>query len=233
MTDGRPVRHYTDAPIAEQEHVVTTVAHRATLVLVALLTAACGLTATGDPSAAATVGDRVVAAADVDETLEAISGSAAFKQQSQGDTSGQFVLDARQQLATQFVRSEILTIVGEREGIVVSDDDLAQARQDLVDQLGGEDALEAAVAEQGLSEEFVLQQLRDQQIQAALQEEIGPGGNLAEFIGTAIADVPIEVNPRYGTWDPTALAVAPFDPLAVTAPQAAAGERTPAETETP
>jgi hypothetical protein len=208
---------------------VTTLAQRLAVVLVALMAAACSLTGTGDPSTAATVGDRAVPTTDIDEMLASIRNSSAFQQQAQGDTSGQFVLDAQTQLVTQFVRSEILAVLAEQEGLSVSDEEVAAAREDLAGQVGGEEALQAAIAEQGLSEEFLVQQLRDQQTQALLQDEIGASANLAEYIQAEIADVPIEVNPRYGQWDPDALAVAPFDPLAIGGGEEPAGSETPTE----
>jgi hypothetical protein len=192
---------------------VTTLAHRLAVVTVAVLAAACSLTGTGDPGTAATVGDRSIPAAEIDESLASIRDSAAFQQQAQGDASGQFVLDAQNQIVTSFIRSEILDIVAERQDITVSDEEVAQARDELVDQLGGPEAFEDRIAEQGLSEEFVLQQLRDQQTQALLQDSIGASEDLAAFVRDEVADVAIEVNPRYGQWNEASLSVAPYDPL--------------------
>lgn len=182
--------------------------------VVVLTASACALTTAGDPTTAAVVGDRSITTADIDENLASIRNSESFQQQAQGDTSGAFVLDAQTQLTTAFVRSEILALVAEREGVVVSDDDVAQARDALVEQLGGPEAFRTRLAEQGLSEPFLLQQLRDQQTQEALQAQIGEGAELAEFIRTQLTDVDIEVNPRYGQWDPESLSVTTFDPLA-------------------
>jgi hypothetical protein len=193
---------------------VTTLAQRLTVVTVALLTAACSLTGTGDPGIAATVGDRSIPAAEIDENLASIRDSAAFRQQARGDASGQFVLDAQTQIVTTFIRSEILDLVAERQDITVSDEEVARARDELVGQLGGPEAFEDRIAEQGLSEEFVLQQLRDQQTQAQLQDSVGASEDLATFIRDEIADVEIEVNPRYGQWNDASLSVTPYDPLA-------------------
>lgn len=191
----------------------------ATLVVLVLATAACALTNTGDPSVAATVGDRSVPAEQIDESLATIRDSEQFQQQAQGDLSGSFALDAQTQLVTGAVRSQILRVVAEQEGIEVSDADVEQARDDLVEQLGGEDEFRSRLADQGVSEDFVVSQLRDQQIQMALQEELGADEDLGAFVQGEIADVPIEVNPRYGEWDPDTLAVTPLQPLAQAAPQ--------------
>lgn len=192
---------------------------RVVVVVVALATAACALTNTGDPSVAATVGDRSIPAAQIDENLAAIRDSEQFRQQAQGDLSGNFALDAQTQLVTGAIRSEILRVVAEREGIEVADAEVADARDELVEQLGGEEEYRSRLAQQGVSEDFVFEQLRDQELQTALQEQLGADADLGAFVRDEIADVPIEVNPRYGEWDPETLAVTPLQPLAQAAPQ--------------
>lgn len=202
---------------------MSTLVRRLAVAMLALLTAACSLTGTGDPANAATVGDREIPATEIDDNLAAIRGSSAFEQQAQGDTSGQFVLDAQNQIVTTFIRSEILDIVAQRQDIVVSDEEVDAALEDLVGQVGGQEAFEERIAEQGFSEEFVRAQVRDQQIQQLLQDEVGADGNLLTFIQDQISDVPIDVNPRYGQWDESTLTVAPFDPLPAPAATAAPG----------
>jgi hypothetical protein len=189
------------------------------VVVVALATTACTLTNTGDPSMAATVGDRSIPAAQIDENLAAIRDSEQFRQQAQGDLSGNFALDAQTQLVTGAIRSEILRVVAEREGIEVAEAEVADARGELVEQLGGEEEYRSRLAQQGVSEDFVIEQLRDQEIQTALQEQLGADADLGAFVRDEIADVPIEVNPRYGEWDPETLAVTPLQPLAQAAPE--------------
>lgn len=198
---------------------MTTLVRRLAVVVAALATAACALTNTGDPSVAATVGDRSIPAARIDENLAAIRDSEQFQQQAQGDLSGSFALDAQTQLVTGAVRSEILRVVAEQEGIEVTDATVTDARDQLVEQLGGEEEFQSRLAAQGVSEDYVLEQLRDQEIQTALQERLGADADLAAFVQGEIADVPIEVNPRYGEWDPETLAVTPLQPLAQAAPQ--------------
>ncbi len=202
---------------------MTTLARRLTIAIAALAATACALTGTGDPSTAAVVGERRIDAAAIDENLESIRNSDAFRQQSAGDPSGTFVLGAQTQLTTAFVRSAILDLLAEREGVQISDAQVTQARDALVRQLGGEQAFRERLAQEGLSESFLLRQLRDQQTQTALQEQIGADSDLVEFIRTELEDVPVEVNPRYGQWDPESLSVVSYDPLAPEGGQAASG----------
>lgn len=207
---------------------MTTLARRASLVIVALMTSACALTNTGDPAVAASVDDRTIAAAEVDATLASIRQSDSFQQQAIGDTSGRLALDAQTQVVTSYVQSAILNEIAERNDVEISDEDITAARDALVEQLGGREAFEARIAEQGLTEEFVTDQvLRVQQTQQALQQEIGPDADFAEFLRTELEDIAIEVNPRYGDWDPQNLTVARFDPLSDVAQAGAAATEAP------
>lgn len=207
---------------------MTTLARRASLVIVALMTSACALTNTGDPAIAAAVDDRTIPAAEVDATLASIRQSDSFQQQAVGDASGRLALDAQTQVVTSYVQSAILDEVAERNDVEVSDGDIAAARDALVEQLGGPEEFQARIAEQGLTEEFVIDQvLRVQQTQQALQREIGADVDFAEFLRTELEDIPVEVNPRYGEWDPQNLTVARFDPLVGVAQAGAAATEAP------
>ena len=207
---------------------MTTLVRRASLVIVALMTSACALTNTGDPAVAASIDDRTIPAAEVDATVASIRQSESFQQQAVGDTSGNLALDAQTQVVTSYVQSAILNEVAERNDVEVSDVDIAAARDALVEQLGGPEAFEAQIDQQGLTEEFVTEQvLRVQQTQQALQQEIGPDADFAEFLRTELEDIDVEVNPRYGEWSPDNLTVTRFDPLDGVAQAGAAGTEAP------
>lgn len=201
---------------------------RSALLLVVLVTAACSLTNTGDPNTAALVGDERIPAATIDEQFESISSSDQFQQQAQQDASGQLATQAQSQLVTSSVRSVILNVVAERNDVQVRDEDVDAAVEEIVAQVGGREAFEQRLAQQGVPEDLFLQQVRDQQLQTALQEQVGAEADFAGFIRDEIADVEIEVNPRYGAWNETALEVQPSDPLAPAGQEAAAGQEQPA-----
>lgn len=203
-------------------------ARRSALLLVALAASACSLTNTGDPNTAAQVGDERIPTATIDVQFEAISNSEAFQQQAQQDASGQLVAQAQSQLVTSSVRSAILNVVAERNDVQVSDADVDAAVEEIVTQVGGQEEFERRLAQQGVPERLFLQQVRDQEIQTALQEQVGGDGDFVAFIRDEIADVPIRVNPRYGAWNETSLDVQPSDPLAPAGEQAGAGQEQPA-----
>jgi hypothetical protein len=112
--------------------------------------------------------------------------------------------------------------------VQVRDEDVDAAVEEIVAQVGGQEAFEQRLAQQGVPEDLFLQQVRDQELQTALQEQAGAEEDFAGFIRDEIADVEIEVNPRYGAWNETALEVQPSDPLAPSGQEAAAGQEQPA-----
>ncbi|HSK89992.1 MAG TPA: SurA N-terminal domain-containing protein [Euzebyales bacterium] len=199
------------------------VVRRSAVLLVALATSACALTNTGDPNTAAVVGDRQIATSAIERNFEAISDSDTYRQQSQQDPNGQLAAQTQSQLVTALVRSEILDLLAARNDVQVDQAQVDAAVEDIVEQVGGEDQFEERLAAQGVPRELFLQQVRDQQVQAALQEQAGgQGADFAAYVRDEMSDVPIEVNPRFGVWDATGLEVRPQDPLAQPGRQAGA-----------
>lgn len=212
-----------------------TVVSRSAILLVALATAACSLTNTGSPSTAAIVGDETVPVAQIDEQFEVVAASAGFEQQAQQDRTGQIAAQTQSQLVTSAVRSAILLVLAERNGVQVTDEQVDAAADEIVVQVGGQEEFERRLAEQGVPEALFRQQVRDQEIQTALQEQVGVDDDFAQFVRDGISDVPIEINPRFGTWNSQGLEVVPADPLAPAGaqpPGAGDGGR-PAEAPTP
>jgi SurA N-terminal domain len=199
-----------------QERVVTTVVRRLAIALLALTTAACALTNTGDPSVAATVGDVRLATSQIDRFFESISSSEAYQQQPQQDD-----MQVQLELVTFLVRSEVFEYVAERNDVQVTDAQIDAAVEDQIERAGGRDAFEQNLSQQGISEDLFVELVRGQELQTAVQEEVGEGDFLT-FVREQSADLEVEVNPRYGEWNANNLTVQPTDPLPVPGEQASA-----------
>ena len=195
---------------------MTTVARRLAIVLLALTTAACALTNTGDPSVAATVGDVRLPTSQIDRFFESISSSEAYQQQPQQDD-----MQVQLELVTFLVRSEVFEYVAERNGAQVTDEQIDAAVEDQIEQAGGRDTFEQNLNQQGISEDLFVELVRGQELQTAVQEEAGEGDFLT-FVREQSADLEVEVNPRYGAWNANNLTVQPTDPLPVPGEQASA-----------
>jgi hypothetical protein len=203
---------------------VTAVARRLTIVLIALMTAACSLTNTGNPNVAATIGDETIPVSVVEGRLDA-EGDSTIE-----SPDGQAAFDSRAQVLTELVLSEFLARMAQRNDIQVSDADVDDSIAQITEQLGGEEALPAWLAQQGMSEETFRRRVREQTVFQALQQKVGDeGGNFDTFFREELARMPVEVNPRYGEWDENALQVRPLDPFASADEQAAGGGQPPAD----
>lgn len=191
---------------------MTLVLRRLAVVSCAMLTAACALTNTGDPNTAAVVGDERIPVAEIERSVESITDTDAFQQQAQGNPE-QLRSQLQTQLTTAAVLSAVLEEVAENNDIEVTDEQVQQAREEFEAQPGGPEQLEQA-RQQGITEEQITRQFRDLELQAALQEQVPEGTDLAAFIRGELDDVTVDVNPRFGRFDPTTFQVQPVDPLA-------------------
>lgn len=189
----------------------------ATLLAATAMLSGCALIATGDPSTVATVGDRSVPVERVESTVDGIYGSQAYLQSGQppGDPA------VREQVVTQFVVSAIVAEIAERNDVDVSSQELAELREGFVEQAGGQEAFDQTLEQQGLSEDFVRQQIRDTALQSALVEQLPEGVDLITFVREELTDLPVEVNPRFGQWDDETLSVGPYRPFADAPPAGA------------
>lgn len=207
---------------------MTTVVRRIAILLVALATTACALTNTGNPSTAAIVGDQTVPVSRIDEQFERIRATDAYQEQAQQDLSGQIAAEAQTRLVTTAVQEALLREAGERNGVEVTEQQIDAAIADLEDQLGGPEELQRRLDEAGLSQRDLRKQIENQQIQQALQQQAGADADFAQFIRETVDDVPVDVNPRYGSWDSQSLQIQPIDPLAPSGAQAAGDAAQPA-----
>ncbi len=133
----------------------------------ALLLAACGPALPA--GTAAVVGDsripraeveRAVANLDLSADREAIADSLPADlspAQRRAQTDEQFaeiVQDLQRRTLDLYIRLEIVRMVAAEEGVEVADADRAEARQALIDSIGGEDELDGVLTQSGFTEEL-------------------------------------------------------------------------------
>lgn len=147
---------------------------RASLLVAAALTlvlAAC--TGSGGSAVAATVGDTEITAADVDEAYSLRAEAPGVASELEGSEAATVEEDLQRAVLTNLIRREILRQAAEDQGIEVTDEDIAQEREALVEQLGGQEELERVLDENNVSEEELQEELRDQAIQTKLAAQLG------------------------------------------------------------
>ncbi|WP_371498796.1 SurA N-terminal domain-containing protein [Kitasatospora sp. NBC_00374] len=174
------------------------------LSLAALLTA-CGSTP-AHQGAAVVVGDERITVAAVEAKVTAVRDAAAAQP---GGSRAERAGLARRTVAELVLDRVIARALADR-GVSVADTEIVQAREADAKLLGGPDALERELlGKQGVPatgiEDFYRQQLGLQKLAAADgQDARSAAGDAAirKALVTAGTALRIEVNPRYGHWDP-------------------------------
>jgi hypothetical protein len=177
---------------------------------------------------AATVNGEEIPADEIDQRVEAVTGDPAVEEQMGGEGGEELEATARAQLLGQAILTIVALDAADELDNPVTDEDIADARAEITDQVGGEEAFDDAAAQAGLSEDQIDDDLRSlaalRNIQEVLEEEEGieddegdeeddaaagdpqtmdPGEQLVqEFLSERLSQADIAVNPDYGQWDP-------------------------------
>lgn len=125
----------------------------------ALALAACG--GIGSPTAAATVGGEEIPISTLESRFETISDNPQFAQQLEGDEGGGLRAQIQAQILTELIDAELVEQGAAELGVEIDEEDIAEQRAELAEQVGGEEALEQAIEQQGLADEDVEALLRE------------------------------------------------------------------------
>ena len=134
--------------------------------LAVLLLSGCG-SGSVRPGAAALVGDERITVDDLQQVVERGLEDPQAEQQLGQDRSA-----FQRQVLSRLVNREVLRAAADREGVSVSDGDVDKQLQDFAAQAGGEEALEAQAAQNGISPEDLQPFLRDVVLEQALGDAL-------------------------------------------------------------
>ncbi len=182
---------------------------RHTRTAVGVLLAAAALTACGGGTAhqgaAAVVGGRRIPIAEVEARVAALrTATAAQPGGQQVEPTG-----LTRRTVGELVLDQVVSRALDDRQLSVSDGDIAQARDADSKQLGGADALARELLKQGVAaddiDSFYRQQLGIQKLATAEGKDARtPEGDavVRAALTQAGTELKIQVNPRYGQWDP-------------------------------
>lgn len=160
---------------------------------------------------AAVVDGEKISVASVQESVnEIVSQRAATGQPDQGDIAdGQ---QAQQQLRF-FIISLAIAKAAQLNGITITPAELSQYRASVIQQIGGEANLLAALAQNAIAKRDFELYLKDVLYQQKLSEKLVPGDAtetatarreaFQKTMLSVLSDMKISVNPRFGIFDPT------------------------------
>jgi hypothetical protein len=181
--------------------------------IVAVLTVA--LVGCGVAGAAAKVGPNRIS----DEQLNSDVSTLAVAQGGAANAQDAALIRGVLERAVVF---ELVDQLAEREGVTVPPGDVEVLVAEYERQFGGPEEFAAAVLQQGIPPEqindFLILNLQVEQLR---ERQVGdnPDAAFAELLLGFADEVGVEISPRYGTWVPEALTIAPpADTLSTPAP---------------
>jgi parvulin-like peptidyl-prolyl isomerase len=123
-------------------------------------------------SVAATVGDTEISAAEVDETYARRAEAPPVASELAADDSEDVDPNLQASVLTTLIRTEILQQAADERGIEVTDEQRSEQRAAIVEQAGGEEALEEVLTQSNVSDEELQDNLTDQAIQAEISDSL-------------------------------------------------------------
>ena len=144
------------------------------------LAACAAVTGTGDPNVAATVNGTEISVSEVEERFEQAKEQPQVAQQLEGDTDGAYQESIQAQILSQLVVSELLDQWADDLGVDASEEEIAEERENLIEEIGGQEAFDQAVEQSGLSEEDVTLQIRQRVLQNKISDEVGGDAEVSE-----------------------------------------------------
>jgi hypothetical protein len=128
------------------------------------------------------------------------------------------LIQINQRAVDHFIRASLFEEAVAREGIKVTDRDVASYRDEVFTQYSQESVEAQLLTQNAVPAEKVDEFMREIMIQRILMEKLAPGAdNQTQFVAmtdylTALSDeLGVELNPRFGTWDPSNLISTPGD----------------------
>lgn len=136
----------------------------------ALALAACG--PGGNPTVAASVNGDDILVSVIEHRYATIAENPEFAGQVEADEDGSFAAQVQASLLTGMIESEIVRQGAEDLGIEVTDADVEARIEELVEELGGQEAFDGVVEQAGLSEDDVVEQIRELVYRERLQDRL-------------------------------------------------------------
>ena len=178
-------------------------------ILTALIVAT-GLLLTGcsNVDAALSLGDTKITTAELQANVDSL-----MAERAKVDTS-QMQLESGEPLLRNQLNFRLLILafseIEEELDIQITSSEIAARRAEIVEQVGGEEALPAALVSASIAPEYLEGYLRalltTQKLGEALSmtgvEEAEVQARIQELYVAKINELKIKVSPRYGTWDP-------------------------------
>lgn len=135
-----------------------------------MATAAC--TGSGEGGVAATIGDTEISATDVDAAYARRAEAPQIASELAADGADEVDPNLQASVLTTLMRTEILRKAAEERGVDVTDEQRSEERAAVVEQVGGEEALDDVLADANITDEELQSTLTDQAIQSQIIDQL-------------------------------------------------------------
>lgn len=179
-----------------------------------------------DDDVAAVVDGEEISASSIEGHVEDFTANPQLAEQFEGEDGDAARAQLGAQILSSAIQSSVLVAGAEELDAPVTEEDVAAARAEVEEQAGGPEGLQAAMEQQGLSEDLLQLELRGvaavQNITDALDEAAGDDGSadttapegeegaeltpseqrVQEHLLELATSAEIQVHPDFGRWDP-------------------------------
>lgn len=131
-----------------------------------------GTPTTGDPEVAASVNSDEISVATFEEELQAAQANPQVAQQLESDQTGGAEQQLQSQVLSQLIITQLLEQGAAEEGVEVGQAEIDEARQQTIEQAGGQEQFDQIIEQAGLSDEQVEEELRLIALQSGLTDAL-------------------------------------------------------------
>lgn len=176
---------------------------------------------------AAVVNGEEISTAQVRAQVDALAGNPKIAEALEGPEGEQTRDVLRAQVVSSLIVNHVAVNGAAELGAPVTDEDVATARAELEEETGGPEGLQAALEQEGMSEDQLAVQLRAlaalRNIETALAEDAGDAEADAEtraeeFVRDRLQSAEVVVNDDFGSWNPQSGQVVPVGGVPQPAP---------------
>lgn len=149
--------------------------------LLVLLLSAVGCAGDRNAANAASVNGEAIPITEVEERVEALRTSEQFAPQFANDPDGALLEQASAQVLSSLIQAEVLEQAAREElGVEVGQAEVDAQRERIIEEVGGEEAFDELVAQNGLTQEQVDEELRAAAVQEGIREALAEDAEVTD-----------------------------------------------------
>lgn len=148
------------------------------LALLALVLAACGTG--GNPTNAAEVNGVAVPLSEIETRFDVVANNPEFAAQLEADEDGTLVTEVQANILTDLIHAKLWQQGAVELGVDVTDADVEERQEQLVEEVGGQEAFDDLVEQSGLSAGMLAAEIRNLVVRERVEEALAADLDITE-----------------------------------------------------